>query len=387
MNYRKITTLFIGVLVVATSVWAITPGDDLLIAGAARVNGWQSDLYINNPGDSRVTVNVMWLIRNQANPTPTTKSYFIEAEETLILTDVLLTEFNLTTGEGAFRITADGDVTANLIVYVYKATVDGTLGSGFEAIPASSATSAGETTFVMGLAKTASFYTNIFALAGANGVTMELDLLDPDGAVLDTAVQTLEAYEPWLSYKTNIWDNGNFTEGTLRAKVTSGSAAILGSKVDKGSQDPTTLESAFGAGAGSVDGVYQFSTYDSLGFASGGQLEIANGLVLSPIYGTYSNFDKVDNGGISECTLVFYWGVGLDATPVGDFASGTVFTDTYFDESSNVIGQMTWTVTFTVADNIGFSGTVDAVGSGWSGSDVGCNGTFPTLDLEGGKAN
>ena len=48
---------------------------------------------------------------------------------------------------------------------------------------------------------------------------------------------------------------------------------------------------------------------------------------------------------------------------------------------------MTWTVTFTVEDNLGFTGSVDAVGSGWSGDDAGCNGTFQELDLEGGKAN
>ena len=106
----------------------------------------------------------------------------------------------------------------------------------------------------MGLANTSTFYTNIFALAGANGVTMELDLLDADGTVLDTAAETLEAYEPWLSYKTNIWDIGSFSEGTLRAKVTSGSAAILGSLTDSRSVDPTTLESAFGGGAGSRSG-------------------------------------------------------------------------------------------------------------------------------------
>ena len=228
MNYRKITTLLIGVLIVATSVPAITPGTDLLIAGAARTNRWHSDLYINNPGDSRVTVAVMWLIRDQANTTPTTKSYFIDAEETLILTDVLFTEFNLNTAAGAFRISADGEVTANLIVYAgFNDTVGGTLGSGFEAIPVSVITSAGETTFLMGLANAGSFYTNIFATAGANGATMELDLLDEDGTVLDTAVETLLAYEPWLSYKTDIWNIGSFSEGTLRAKVTSGSAAIL----------------------------------------------------------------------------------------------------------------------------------------------------------------
>jgi hypothetical protein len=48
---------------------------------------------------------------------------------------------------------------------------------------------------------------------------------------------------------------------------------------------------------------------------------------------------------------------------------------------------MTWTVTFTVDNNLGFSGTVEAVGSNFPTIDEGCNGAFPSLVLEGGKNN
>jgi hypothetical protein len=44
-------------------------------------------------------------------------------------------------------------------------------------------------------------------------------------------------------------------------------------------------------------------------------------------------------------------------------------------------------VFFTVDDNLGFFGTVDAVGSDFTGEDTGCNGVFPTLDLFGGKSD
>ncbi len=43
--------------------------------------------------------------------------------------------------------------------------------------------------------------------------------------------------------------------------------------------------------------------------------------------------------------------------------------------------------TFTVEDNTGFSGTLDVVGSDFTGIDVGCNGSFPTQLLDGGKSN
>jgi hypothetical protein len=367
----------------ASSVLAIAPGDDLLIAGAARTNRWHSDLYINNAGTTTVSVDVLWLERDQANPNPESRTFSIGPDETLILDDVLSKDFGKNNAAGAFRITVTGgEVTANLIVFSgFNDPDGGTFGSGFEAIPASAATGAGESTTVMGLASTSSFYTNIFALAGANGVTMDLDLLDPDGDVLDTATVTLAAYEPWLSFRTDLWDVSTFENGTLLARVSAGSAVILGSKTDENSTDPTTLESAFGAGAGSSDGTYQFAIYDSLAFASGGNLVIADDIVEA-INGTYINFDKVDGGGISECTLIFLWGIGLTPTAVEDFETGVEFTDTYPDG-----GDMTWDVVFTLDDNLGFSGTIDAEGANFTGADVGCNGTFPTLTFEGGKSN
>ena len=383
MNRRILTIACLGLMAVASSVLAIAPGDDLLIAGAARTNRWHADLYINNAGTTTVSVDVLWLEQNQANPNPVSLTFSIGADETLILDDVLKNDFGMNNAAGAFRITVTGgEVTANLIVFSgFNDPVGGTFGSGFEAIPASSATGAGDSTTVMGLASTSSFYTNIFALAGASGVTMDLDLLDPDGDVLDTTTITLGAYEPWLSFRTDLWDVSTFENGTLLARVSAGSAVILGSKTDENSTDPTTLESAFGAGAGSADGTYQFAIYDSLAFASGGNLVIDDDIV-EVINGTYINFDKVDGGGLSECTLIFLWGIGLSPTAVGDFQTGVEFTDTYPDG-----GDMSWTVVFSVDDNLGFSGTIDAVGSNFTGDDTGCNGTFPTESFEGGKSN
>lgn len=383
MNARKTIVICLGLVIAASTVQAIAPSNDLLIAGAARTNRWHSDLYINNAGATTVSVDVYWLERDQANPNPVSRSYNIGPDDTLILEDVLRNDFGFNNAAGAFRITATGgEVTANLIVFTgFNDPVGGTYGSGFEAIPASAATSAGETTTVMGLVSNSSFYTNIFALAGADGVTMDLDLLGPNGNVLDTAQVTLEAYEPWLSFRTDLWSVGTYNDGTLLATVTAGSAAILGSKTDEASGDPTTLESSFGAGAGSSDGSYQLAVYDSLNFASGGNLVIADD-VVEAINGTYFNFDKVDGGGDSECTLIFLWGPGLNPTDVDDFASGVQFVDTYPDG-----GEMTWTFTFTIDDNLGFSGTLAAVGANFTGADTGCNGTFPTLPVEGGKSN
>ena len=380
--HRSMITVAALALLVASQVAAISPSDDLLIAGAARTSRWTADLYINNPGPTDVSVDVMWLERGQANPTPETETFTVFAVETLILDDVLRDIFGMSRAEGAFRITATGgEVTANLIVFTGAGSEDGTYGSGFEGIPAGAATSASETTTIAGMVLTDDFYTNLFALAGANGVTMSVDLLDVDGDVVDTEQVVLEAYEPWFSSAENLWGISSFENGTAQVRVSAGSMVMLGSKIDRDSKDPTTLEQAFGSGGGSVDGTYQFAVYDSLAFASGGNLVI-DSAVVETLNGTYINFDKVDGSQESECTLIFLWGIGLTPTDVQDFASGVTFTDSYPDG-----GEMEWTVTFTVDDNLGFSGTVDAVGSNFTGDDTGCNGTFPTLDMFGGKSD
>jgi hypothetical protein len=383
--HRIVNSLVCFALLVAVKpVLAIAPGNDLLIAGAARTRLWVDDLYISNPGDGPVTVDVMWLVRDQANPTPETRTFGIEPRATLILADVILETFGVTRGSGAFRITSEGgDVIANLIAVAVIEDEHGsrTLGSGFEGIPASAATSAGQTTTLMGIVATSRFRTNLFATAGASGATMHLDLLDPWGPVIDTATVTLEPYEPWLSAVTNLWEIDDLLNATAAVRVTSGSVVILGSKIDNHqmSQDPTTLEASFGVGAGSLEGTYQFALYDSLAFASGGNLVIEDGMVAA-INGTYVNFDKADSQGEAECTLIFQWGFDLTPAAVESFADGVEFTDSYPEG-----GQITWTVRFTVDANLGFSGLLDAVGEGFTGVDAGCNGTFPPLLFEGGK--
>jgi len=387
--HRSIITFVLLALFAASSVIAISPSNDLLIAGAARTNRWTADLYINNPGATGVTVEVWWLNRDPSDTNPAPVAYSVGADETLILDDVLLDVFGLNRAEGAFRITTTGgEVTANLIVFTGADSDDGTYGSGFEGIPASSATSAGESTTLAGMVLTDDFYTNLFALAGANGVTMDVDLLDPDGTLLDTVQVVLTAYAPWFSSVENLWDVASFENGTALVEVSAGSMVMLGSKVDRLTKDPTTVEQAFGAGGGSVDGAYQFAVYDDFGFASGGNLEIVDA-VVDVVNGTFVNWDKVDGGGIPECPVIFQWGFDLAPTDVGDFASGVEYAEVYPPADDFDGGTITYTITFTFddSDNLGFSGTLDAVGSAFSGIDLGCNGTFPQMELYGGKSN
>jgi len=85
--------------------------------------------------------------------------------------------------------------------------------------------------------------------------------------------------------------------------------------------------------------------------------------------------------------VIFQWGFDLAPTPVVDFATGVEYAEVYPAGDDFDGGTITYTITFTVDGNLGFSGTLDAVGSDFSGIDLGCNGTFPEMDLFGGKSN
>jgi len=381
---RFATPLALTMLVLLTAgvAAALNPGTDLLVPAAARAGTWVTDLYVLNPGSQSTTVTVYWLERNQANPSPTSESFTIDAGETLVLDDVILTTFSMTTGEGAFRIVSDTEaVVANCRIYNDRDGV--TFGQGLAATPRGGATAAGSETDVVGLSQSDSFRSNIFLVdASGAGSQASLSLRDTSGNELLSHDVTLRAFEPtYLNTETHLGAD-DFADATLHVEVTSGSVLVVGSKVDNdpATGDPTTLEAWQPAGGGSTeDGTYQFALYDSALFAAGGNIVVDDGEVVA-VNGTYFNWDKTD-GGEPECTLLFLWGGAIDPPiPVADFATGISF-----DQSYPTSGQMTWTLQLTMSDNMALSGTVGATGSDFPAGQDGCDGVFPDLVLYGGK--
>lgn len=379
---RLISTLALFALVAtAASVSALQSGTDIIVPAAGRGGPWVTDLYINNPGATTVSGTVYWLVRDQANPSPSSFTFSLAPGETGVFADVISSEFGLGSAGGAFRVTASDPVIVNSRIYAVDG--DATLGQGFEGVPVSAATQSGATATVVGLTYNDAFRTNIYATAGADGATLELSLAEPSGNSWITTSLTLNAWEPYLKRVDQLFASvGNFDNATLVTSVTAGSVVVGASKVDNTSTDPTTLESdATVGGSASVDGTYQISIYDSAFFAAGGNIVIADG-VVTQINGTYFNWDKLD-GGQPSCTLQFLWGLGMSPTPLADFANGVSFSDSYASTGS---GVMDWTVTFTISNNMSIDGTVEAAGSDFTDpEELGCNGDFPALVLKGGK--
>ena len=389
MNMR--TALLCVVLAgVAVTAAALNSGTDVLVAAGARAGSWVTDLYVMNPGTSTVEGSVFWLVRDRANPDPISISFSLEPGETLVLEDVVGEDFGFNQAAGAFRVTADGEVVVNS--RIYSADGDRTFGQGFEGVPAEFATAAGRTADIVGLSNVSGvFRTNFYCLAGAEGASMNLELLNPDGSVLATGELELEPYEPYLKRIRQTLPVADFEQATLRVSVTEGSAVVGASKVDELSTDPTTLESSAPMVAkNSIDGTYQLTITDGQGYASGGRIVIADGIVRT-IDATYANWDKdSDEDGEADCPLLFRWGAGFPETPVGEVASGVEFSDSYETTGS---GALAWNLEFIVNDGLEISGSITATGSGFPASgdpdldESGCNGAFPVLTLSGGKIN
>ncbi len=376
------TVIALVVVAGAAPALALIGGTDLIVPAAGRGAPWGTDLYVNNPGDATVDGTIYWLVRGQANLNPTSVGFTLEPGETAIYEDIIFADFGIESGDGAFRVVADDQVIVNTRIFASDGS--STFGQGFEGVPAAAATQAGSSATVVGMAFTSAFRTNIYATAGADGASATLRLVAPNGSEIATASVELETYEPYLRRVDQVFSGiANFDNATLVVDITAGSAVFGASKVDNATTDPTTLESdTVGAGgAATADGVYQISIYDSALFAAGGNIVIEDN-VVTEINGTYFNWDKLD-GGEPACTLQFLWGLGLSPTPLGDFASGVGFSDSYTSTGS---GVMDWTVSFTIQDNMSISGTVTAVGSDFTDSEeLGCNGAFPSLTMRGGK--
>jgi len=375
------------VMILVSPLAALTPGTDILVPAAARAGSWVTDLYVMNPGETTVTTSISWLLRGRANTNPTTISISLQPGETRVMNDVLLEEFGIESGGGAFRVEADGEVIVNSRIFSREG--EETFGQGFEGVPVEAATTAGNSSEIVGLSQeSGKFRTNFYCLAGENGAVLDVSLVASDGSELAAGNLTLGSYEPYLKRIDMFLPCGDFSEGTLRVGVREGMAVVGASKVDELSTDPTTLEGSTGPvpRAATIDGEWNFTLTDNEGFKSGGVLVIENG-IITQIDGTYINWDKDENtDGMADCPLMFRWGAGFPETPVEDMVEGRSFSDTYVPGGS---GEMNWTLSLEVDGTL--NGVLSAVGQnfpeqGNEGDESGCNGSFPELVLSGAKA-
>lgn len=395
---RKTFLLVIFVaLGISSAALALSPGTQLFVPAAARGQGkgtsvWVTDLYIFNPGTTSVSVDLYYLPRDTDNSLATPVSFTIQPGNTLVLPDVILNTFGLGGSQGgAFRIMATGQVLANC--RIYNQATGGTFGQGLEGIPVGDSVTPGSPTDIVGLTNNGSlpgtFRTNIFATNTSSSQTsVTFTLVSTSGSQLATRTYTLDPYSAFYAPVGDL-GAGSFDNATLHVVVSSGSAVVVASKNDNTFSDGTTLEAWWQAGtaAGTPDGTYYLDVEDSQGPVGGGRMIVANGLVTS-MYGSYVNFEQDENpaDGYADCPIVFGWAVENDLTdpsytPIvtSGFANGVQILNSYNEyQGGPLLGDINWTITFTVSNNMSLSGTLGAVGSNFgissNGDDnTGCN--------------
>jgi len=357
-------------LVAVPSATALSPGTELLVPAAARTGPWTTDLYLLNLSDRTTEITLEWLVRGQPNPDPALVRLSLSGNESRVLEDVVRTGFGLERGRGALRIVSSADIVATC--RIYAADDNGTYGQGFEAVRAEDATGAGTWTHVLGLSSTDDFRANVYAVAGADGATVQLALIDPAGSQVAETELTLGTHEPYLEPLTTVFPIEVLDQATLLVHVTAGSVVVGASKVDNITSDPTTLASWVPGVvdplmAGSYFGVV--SEPDSA--ASGGVTVRLDG--SGHVVGIELSYPS------ATCSALLTAGQDLSATPLSlsELAAGHGFVSTYPGG-----GTMEWSLRLEAqADGPNLAGSLTATGSGWTGDLSPCNGDHGPLPV------
>jgi len=124
-----------------------------LVPAAARVEGvagtnWSSDLVLSNPGDTAAHATIAALVRDRANPSPTTIERDLDAGETVRIADVL-GAFGMDSGAAALLISSDRPLT--VASRTFNSVPGGTYGQFIPGLPLERAIAPGTKAYLQGL--------------------------------------------------------------------------------------------------------------------------------------------------------------------------------------------------------------------------------------------
>ena len=217
------------------------------IGAAARATGlentfWVTDLAIANLTPRVASVNLAYLVKDEANGTPLNSAFSLQPGQQMMLPDVLNSVFGLDSANGALRVTTSHpDVRISSRTY-NAAGKDGTYGQFIPALTRADALSAGEEGVLLQLQENAGFRSNL-GLVNVSGDTVEVqvDLYRGSGSHVAVWTKSLRPFE--MVQATRIFNTvgaGTVDNGFAVVKVTSSDGEVLAfaSVVDNGTGDP-----------------------------------------------------------------------------------------------------------------------------------------------------
>lgn len=238
---------------------------ELFVPGVARIGGvppsqWYSTLWITNPSDTAsVDVDVQYLLRGQANPSPQGATFTLEAGETRRFENVIETLLSRSGTSGALRILANGEVIAGSRTYDMPtgSTLRDSKGHYFGGLPTAMAIGEGQTSVLIGVMQGGQedFRTNFGVVETAgHDVTVRFTLRDEVGGV-KSRDYTFRPFEPWQENVNNFFGAVATDNSRLTATVLSGEGRVIlySTLIPNGSQDSAGFEMVFPADALAAD--------------------------------------------------------------------------------------------------------------------------------------
>ncbi len=230
---------------------AVHPAGSVFVTQVAHLPGvapsfWTSDLILTNPTASDAVVTLTYTPRDVNGLTDyETATVTVPAGGCRVLADAVDSVFHRS-GAGSLEVSPSVVRVASRIAT--PAATGGTYGQGFPAVsPDNAASLAGPVIALAagGVAKGAFRSNLVLTEVWGETVTVEVRLLDRDGASLGTTVVTLQ---PFGTTQINdvvgqVAGIASLAEGQVVVTVTAGSGRVAGalSMVDGTSQDPTTI--------------------------------------------------------------------------------------------------------------------------------------------------
>lgn len=221
--------------------------------GAAGSN-WTTAMWLHNPGAVTASVDVFFLVREQANPSPQRASLQLAPGETRRLADAMAALFGRT-GFGAFRVVSDRKIHASARIFSTPAGGEArdSVGQYFGGVPADFAIGGGQRASIVGCYQTdpldASQYRYNFGFVETTGTpaTVTVTARREGGTIVGANSYTLAAFEARQENIRDLLPAVDSTSLRLDAEVTSGSGKVVffGSGLANRSNDPSTFEMSY----------------------------------------------------------------------------------------------------------------------------------------------